>query len=119
MAQGKPFGVPIFAPQAYGCGSKPMVPFGFGAPPILVYFSGWIGMFTWGYGILTHGHVVRPVPRFRPSANDEGLGAALQRAAAAVLGHGRLGGGDAAGASVAVAGFWAWCEISKLGVYPF
>ena len=24
----------------FGCGSKPMVPFGVGAPPILVYFSG-------------------------------------------------------------------------------
>ena len=31
------------------------------APPILV-FSG-IGMFTWGYGILTHGHVNRFVRR--------------------------------------------------------
>ena len=32
-----------------GCGSKPMGShFGVGAPPILVYFSGWIGMFTGG-----------------------------------------------------------------------
>ena len=35
-----------------GCGSKPMVIFGVGAPPILVYFSGdWDG----GSGVLTHG----------------------------------------------------------------
>ena len=32
----------------FGFGSKPMVPFGVGAPPILVCFSGWIGMFTGG-----------------------------------------------------------------------
>ena len=26
--------------EQFGCGSKPMVPLGIGAPPILVYFSG-------------------------------------------------------------------------------
>ena len=44
-----------------GCGSKPMMHFGMGAPPILVYFSGWIGMFTGGtIWILPHGHMYCP-----------------------------------------------------------
>ena len=37
-------------------GSKPMVHFEVGAPPILVCFSGDWDV-HWGYGILTHGHV--------------------------------------------------------------
>ena len=55
-----------------GCGSKPMVPFGVGAPPILVYSTGDWDV-HWGYGTLTHGQVigcfsnhasrVRPFPR--------------------------------------------------------
>ena len=32
--------------------------FGLGAPPILVYFSG-DGDVHWGYGVLTHGHIVQ------------------------------------------------------------
>ena len=31
--------------------------FGVGAPPILVYFS-WDWDFHWGYGLLTHGHMI-------------------------------------------------------------
>ena len=43
--------------NTHGCGSKSMVPFWVGAPPILVYFSdGWD--VHWGYGILTHGHMI-------------------------------------------------------------
>ena len=41
---------------ANGFGSKPMVPFWVGAPPILVYFSGDWDV-HWGYGILTHGQI--------------------------------------------------------------
>ena len=52
------------APQSYrryGCGSKPMVPFWVGAPPVLVYFSGdWDVL--WGYGLLNHGHIYRKHP---------------------------------------------------------
>ena len=40
----------------YGCGSKPMVPFGVGAPPILVYFGGDWDV-HWGCGLWTHGHI--------------------------------------------------------------
>ena len=41
----------------YGCGSKPMVPIGVGAPLISVYFSGDWDV-HWGLtGILTHGHI--------------------------------------------------------------
>ena len=40
-------------------GSKPMVPFGVvSEPPFLVYFSGWLGMFTGGtVWLLTHGQL--------------------------------------------------------------
>ena len=41
-----------------GCGSKPMGShLGVGAPLILVYFSGDWDV-PWGYGLLTHGHLV-------------------------------------------------------------
>ena len=44
--------------QHVAVGQKQWYHFGVGAPPILVYFSGWIGMFTGGtIWILTHGHV--------------------------------------------------------------
>ena len=45
-------------PWSIGCGSKTMGShFGFGAPPILVYFSR-IGMLTGGnYGVLTHAQI--------------------------------------------------------------
>ena len=42
-----------------GVGQDQWYHFGVGAPPISVYFSGWIGMFTEGtIWILTHGHIV-------------------------------------------------------------
>ena len=38
--------------QTYGRGSKPMVPFwGRCSTHFRTYFSGWIGMFTWGYDL--------------------------------------------------------------------
>ena len=50
-----------------GCGSKPCwYYFGIGAPPILVYFSGDRDV-HWGYGLLTHGHVLSCVI---PDMND-------------------------------------------------
>ena len=46
-----------WSPSPYGCGSKPCWHhFGVGVPPILVYFSGAIGMFIGGT-VLTHGHI--------------------------------------------------------------
>ena len=47
---------PASSANPFGCGSKPMVQFGVGAPPILVYFSGYWNV-HWGHGILTHGHL--------------------------------------------------------------
>ena len=45
----------LLLPQ-YGCGSKPMVPFFSGAPPVLVYLSGDWDV-HWGItGLSTHGH---------------------------------------------------------------
>ena len=43
------------------------------APPILVYFSGWIGMFTGGtIWILTHGHLIRVFSEaLQPSDHSE------------------------------------------------
>ena len=47
------------AEMTFGCGSKPMGShFGVGAPPILVYFSGEWDI-HWGYGFLTHGHLIQ------------------------------------------------------------
>ena len=44
--------------RRYCCGSKPMVPFGVGAPPILEPILVGTGMFTGGrIWILTHGHI--------------------------------------------------------------
>ena len=41
----------IWVSASHGHGSKPMGShFGVGAPPIFVYISGWIGMFTGGSG---------------------------------------------------------------------
>ena len=42
--------------KSHGCGSKPMVQLGVGAPPILAYFSGDRDV-HWGHGILTHRHI--------------------------------------------------------------
>ena len=56
----------------FGRGSTPMVRgnngncifVGVGAPPILVYFSGWIGMFTGGtIWVLTHGPILEGLER--------------------------------------------------------
>ena len=42
----------------FGCLSNEWYHLGVGVPPIFVYFSGWIGMFTGGtIWLLTHGHL--------------------------------------------------------------
>ena len=40
-----------------GCGSKPMVPFGLGAPPILVYFRLGCSLGVRAVWLLSHGYM--------------------------------------------------------------
>ena len=44
----------------HGMGQNQWYHFGVGAPPIVVYFSGDWDV-HWGYGLLTHGHVLGKV----------------------------------------------------------
>ena len=55
--------------------------FGVGAPPTLFYFSGDWDV-HWGYGILTHGHVL-PALRCHNRARQERFFASLARASVA------------------------------------